>query len=466
MFDTRTYTDRRAALTLRLDGGIVLLPGNPESPMNFPANAHRFRQDGSFLYFFGLDAPDLAGTLDLDDGNATMYGDEASVDDTVWTGPAPSLADEARRVGVYETRPRRRLVDDLARAVAQGRNIHFLPQYRAENRELLGEILDLRADRVHERVSSALRDAVIALRSVKSPDEIAQLDRAVALTSRMHRVAMARTRAGTVEREVVAAIEAVAIGEGVSTAYPVIFTRHGEVLHNRTREGRLAEDDLVLCDAGAESPLHYAGDVTRTWPAGGAFAPAQRELYALVLEAQKAAISDVRPGVRFRDIHLQAARRLATGLKDLGVMRGDVEEAVAAGAHALFFPHGLGHMLGLDVHDLEALGEDHVGYDTVVTRSGQFGLASLRLARRLEPGFALTVEPGLYFIPALIDLWKAERRHEAFIDYDAVERYRAFGGIRIEDDVVVLDEGRRILGPPIPKEIDEVEAAVREGGRA
>jgi len=461
MFEPETYSERRAWLRERVGDGIVLLPGNRASPMNFAANLYPFRQDASFLYFFGLDRPDLAGTVDLDDGGATLYGDDAALEETVWTGPASSVADEAARAGVARTRPRGRLVDDLRQAVERGRAVHFLPQYRADNAILLEEALGIPAARASEHASATLRNAVIALRAVKTTAEIEQLDRAATLSARVHVAAMHRTRPGALEREVVATIEALATAQGAPLAYPVICSRHGEILHNDSRDGRLEADDLVLCDAGVESPLHYAGDVTRTWPGDGRFTQRQREVYEMVLQVQQAAITAVRPGVPFRELHLQAARGLATGLRDLGLMRGDVDEAVAAGAHALFFPHGLGHMLGLDVHDLEALGEDHVGYDAEFERSSRFGLSNLRLARRLEPGFALTIEPGLYFIPGLIDRWREERRHEAFIDYAAVERYRDFGGIRIEDDVVVLDTGHRVLGEPLVKEVDDLEATVR-----
>lgn len=459
MFDTTIYRDRRERLQRALNSGLVLFPGNDHSPADFAANPYPFRQDASFLYFFGLDTPRLAAAIDLDDGTESIYGDDPNVDDMVWTGPHAALAEHATHAGVTDTRPFARFFDDVKRAIGDGRTVHVLPQYRARNMLVLEQATGWPAARMNEYVSPTLRDAVIALRSVKGDEEIAEIEHALELTARMYRLAMRATAPGVIEREVVGALAALVEAEGSHFAYPPILTRRGEVLHNESRAGTFADGDLVLCDAGAASPLGYAADVTRTWPAGGRFTAVQRDLYGVVLEAQREAIDAIRPGIPFRDIHLLAARRLALGLRDLGLMRGDVDEAVAAGAHALFFPHGLGHMMGLDVHDMEALGEDHVGYDAETRRSDQFGLGNLRLARRLEPGFVVTVEPGLYFIPGLIDRWQAERRHEAFIDYDLVARYRDFGGIRIEDDVLVTGTGSRVLGPDIPRAADEIEAA-------
>lgn len=457
MFDPTIYRDRRERLRRALDNGLVLFPGNDHSPADFAANPYPFRQDSSFLYFFGLDAPRLAAAIDLDDGTESLYGDDPSVDDSVWTGPRPALAEQATRADVTDTRPFARFFDDVKRAIGDRRTVHVLPQYRARNMFVLEQATGWPAARMNEYASPALRDAVIALRSVKGDEEIAEIEHALELTARMHRLAMRATAPGVIEREVVAALGALVEAEGSHFAYPPILTRRGEVLHNESRAGTFTDRDLALCDAGAASPLGYAADVTRTWPAGGRFTAVQRDLYEIVLAAQREAIDAIRPGIPFRDIHLLAARRLALGLQGLGLLRGDVDEAVAAGAHALFFPHGVGHMMGLDVHDMEALGEDHVGYGAENRRSDQFGLDKLRLARHLEPGFVVTVEPGLYFIPGLIDRWQAERRHEAFIDYDAVARYRDFGGIRIEDDILVTGTGGRMLGSDIPRSADEVE---------
>jgi Xaa-Pro aminopeptidase len=463
MFDAATYISRRQRLAADLGSGIALFLGHGEAPMNYADNPYPFRQDSSFLYFWGLDRPNLAALLDADEGRAVVFGDEFTLDDIVWLGPQPTIAELAARAGVTETAPRAALAEALAEAAARGRRVHVLPQYRAETALLVEQLLGIRAEAVNRHASIPFIRAVVAQRSVKSSEEIAEIERALEVTGEMHLLAMRLARPGAYERELAGAMEGAAVSRGVRLAFPVICSIHGETLHNHAYGNRLERGHLVVNDSGAESPAHYAGDITRTIPVGGRFTGAQRDVYQAVLAAQRRALEAIRPGVPFRDVHLAASRSLAADLKALGCLRGDPEAAVAEGAHALFFPHGLGHMLGLDVHDMEGLGEDHVGYDGTIARSTQFGLRSLRLARAVQPGFVLTVEPGLYFIPALIDRWRAEGRFQAFIDYDAVDRFRSLGGIRIEDDVVVTEGGCRVLGPPIPKAIEEVEALAREG---
>lgn len=458
MFSADTYRERRSRLAEYPGAGLVLLPGNHDAPINYRDNVYSFRQDSTFLYFFGIDRPDLAGVLDADTGEATVYGDELTVDDIIWTGPQPRIAEQAAQVGVTVTAPRQRMAADIAHALQQGRQIHILPTYRADTARELSSWLGCDESGLSRFVSGELIKRIVELRSRKSADEVAELELALQTTHDMHVVAMQRIRPGVTELEVVAAIEQVARAQGRQLSFAPIVSIHGETLHNTTYRNRMERGRLAVNDSGAESPMHYAGDITRTIPVGGRFEGAQRELYAIVLSAQQAALDAIRPGVPYRTTHLLASRVLASGLSALGCVRGNIDDAVAAGAHALFFPHGLGHMLGLDVHDMEALGETHVGYDSSLQRSDQFGLRSLRLARPLEVGFTLTVEPGLYFIPALIDKWRAEARCRDFIDYDAVERLRFAGGIRIEDNVVVTPQGARILGPPIPKAMHDVEA--------
>jgi Xaa-Pro aminopeptidase len=458
MFEASIYVERRRRLAERLNGGVVFCPGNGEAPMNYLDNQYRFRQDSTFLYYWGLDRPDLAAAIDLDEGIETIYGDEFTMDDIVWRGPQPTIAEEAADAGVARTAPRGELSAALASAARSGRRVHYLPQYRAENAILIEEAIGIRARAVNDHASLPLIKAVVAQRSIKSPEEIAEIERAIAVTRDMHLLAMRTARPGVLEREVAGAMEGVAAAEGAGLAFPIIFSVHGETLHNHAHGNRMAAGQIAVNDSGAESLMHYAGDITRTIPIGGRFTGVQRDLYQAVLKAQLRAIEAIRPGVPYRQVHLLAARSIAQDLAALGCLRGDVDAAVEAGAHALFFPHGLGHMMGLDVHDMENVGEEHVGYDETVRRSEQFGLRSLRLARALQPGFVLTVEPGIYFIPGLIDQWKAERRCAEFIDYDRVNALRETGGIRIEDNVVVTDEGHRVLGPPIPKEITEVEA--------
>jgi Xaa-Pro aminopeptidase len=458
MFASTTYLARRDALNRALPSGIVLLPGNGEAPMNYLDNAYAYRQDSTFLYYIGLDRPDLDAAIDLDSGRTTVYGDEFTIDDIIWRGAQETIAGQARHAGIDDTAPRSALARDVTEALSRGRDVHVLPQYRAENLLRVASLLGVPAPAVEARASVPLIKAVVAQRSVKSAEEIEELRGAVSIAHDMHLLAMRQARPGRYEREVAGAMEGLVLERGGRVAFPIIFTTHGETLHNHAHHHQMKAGDLVVNDAGAESATHYTADITRTLPIGGRFTAVQRDMYQAVLRAQTDAIAAIRPGVPYRDVHLLAARRLAEDLRAMGCLRGDVDEAVAAGAHALFFPHGLGHMLGLDVHDLEALGEDHVGYDDTVRRSDQFGLRSLRLARALQPGFVLTVEPGLYFIPGLIDQWRAAGRCAEFVDYTTVERLRTAGGVRIEDNVAVTATGYEVLGPPIPKNLTDIEA--------
>ena len=461
MFSSTVYQDRRRQLAEKQNSGLVLFPGHVQSPVNYEANPYPFRQDSSFLYYWGLDMAGLFGILDLDSGETTLFGRERTMDDRIWMGSRPSLSRRAEQSGVTHTAAPNELPERISAARSNGRTIHFLPVYRAETRLRVSELLDVAAGDVNTHVSQPLIAAVVAQRSIKDEEEVAELEQAIDVCCKMHTLAMRMCRPGITEKEVAGAMEGIALSHGGMMSFPPILSVHGEVLHNAPRMHPMEDGDLVLHDAGATSPRHYAGDITRTSPAGRRFTDRQRDIYTAVLEAQKAAIEAVAPGVPYRDVHLLAARRLTDALVSLGLMKGDVDEAVAEGAHTLFFPHGLGHMIGLDVHDMEALGEDNVGYDSEIQRSDQFGLSALRLGRRLEEGFAVTVEPGLYFIPPLIDQWKAEKRYNNFINYERVEGYKDFGGIRIEDDVLVVEKGSRLLGPRIPKEIDKVEEMAR-----
>lgn len=460
MFPAAVYAARRAALQRLLGRGLVLLPGHRESPMNYRDNAYPFRQESTFLYFFGLDQPDLAGLLDLDAGEARLFGDDASLHDLVWTGPLPSLAERALACGVAQTAPFAALGPAVQAALAQGRTVHTLPPCRAETTLLLAELFGRAPAQAEHSWSRPLVRAVVALRERKAPEEVVELEQALALTARMHQAAFRRTRPGVVEREVVGAMEGLVREEDRQLAYPVIFSRRGEVLHNHRHDQLLAAGDLVVNDSGASSALGYAGDITRTLPVGGRFSPLQRELYQVVLAAQQAVLRAVRPGVPFLEAHKLAARVLVAGLQARGCFRGDPAEIVESGAYALFFQCGLGHALGLDVHDMEGLGEEFVGYGEGFARSPLFGLRSLRLAKPLQAGMVITCEPGIYVIPQLLDQWRAEKQFAALIDYDACDRLRGFGGVRIEDDLLVTEAGARVLGPQIPRTADEVEAAM------
>lgn len=462
MFSPATYAARRAALAQSVGRGLVVLLGNEEAPMNYAGNVYPFRQDGSFLYYAGLDVPGLALTVDAETGAATLYGHDPTIDDVVWEGPLPSLAEHAAAAGAEHTAPPEGLASDVREAQRAGRPVHVLPPYRGAGRLRLAEVLDVAPGAVQP--SDVLLDAVIVQRLVKSAEEVAEIERAVEIAAEVHRLAMRLAQPGRTEREVAAAMEGLALSRGSYPSFPIILTRRGEVLHGHPSDAVLEAGDLLLADAGAVAPkTRYAADVTRAAPVGGAFSERQRAVYEVVLRAQEAAVEACRPGALFRDVHRLACVDIARGLRDLGLMTGDPEEAVAAGAHALFFPHGLGHPLGLDVHDMEGLGEDRVGYDAEVQRSEQFGTRSLRYGRRIEPGHVMTVEPGVYLIDALIDQWEAEGRHAEFLDYDEIGRWRGLGGVRIEDDVLVTDGAPRVLGPPIPKAPDAVEAEVRAG---
>lgn len=458
MFAAPTYVTRRRELADRLDEGIVVLLGNQEAPMNYDGNPYPFRQDSTFLYYTGLDQPGLALVIDTGTGECTLYGDDAGLDEVVWTGPKPSVAERAEVSGIGSTAGRADLEVDVQTAVQSGRTVHILPPYRDTHRMRLRTLLGVAAERADDFASEALIRAVVAHRSVKSSEEIRQLEEAVGVTKTMHETAMRMAGPGRSEQDIAARLTGLAQSAGGELSFPVTCSVRGEILHNHHYHNPLLDEDLLLVDTGATSAMHYAADVTRVTPVSGTFSDRQRAVYEAVLDAQETAIDACTPGTLFRDVHLTAARVLTEHLIDIGLMNGPPEEAVAAGAHALFFPHGLGHMLGLDVHDMENLGEDYVGYDDEVARSDQFGLNALRLGRALEPGFVVTVEPGCYFIPQLIARWREEQKHDAFINYDAVDDFVGFGGIRIEDDIHVTNDGPEIIGPAIAKSVEEVES--------
>lgn len=461
MFARETYERRRSALIDRLDGGIVLMPGNGESPINYADNCYRFRQDSTFLYYIGLDQPDLFAVIDVDAGSTTIFGDELTMDMIVWTGPLPTIAERAGLAGVTETRPRADLDAVVQKARSAGRTIHFLPPYRADTARLIGDLIGAGPAGTDD-ASLPLIQAVIAQRLHKTDEEIVEIEKAAATSVRMHEAAMRMAAPGVTEREIAAEVERIAVASGGRLAFPIIATINGQTLHNHIQVNTLVEGGLFLLDSGAESAMGYAADLTSTCPVSrSGFHERQSTIWGILLRSYDAAVAALRPGINFRDVHFTAARVIFDGLKELGLMKGDTDAALAAGAHALVFPHGLGHMMGLDVHDMEGLGEDHVGY-AGATRSTQFGLKSLRLARPLEPGFVFTVEPGIYFIPQLIDDWKSRGHCAEFIDFDAFESWKDFGGVRNEEDYLVTADGARRLGPRKPQTEEEI-AAVREG---
>ncbi|MFP4690803.1 MAG: aminopeptidase P family protein [Bacteroidales bacterium] len=462
MFDKETYIRRREKLRQIIGKGIVLLPGNVDSPMNYKSNIYRFRQDSNFLYFFGLDQQGLAGVIDTESGEDILFGDDFTLDDIVWMGPQPTLKERAGEAGVEKTYSFARLGEFLKKARQDGRKIHFLPPYRAENKMLLESLLDIRPDSQAGEASEELIRAVVAIRSVKEAQEVAEIEKAADVTQLMHTTAMKMARPGVYEREIAGVVEGIALSHGGMLAYPLILSVHGETLHNHSHDNKLEEGHLLLMDGGAETPMHYAADYTRTTPVGGHFNEKQRMIYDIVLQAETKAINAIKPGVTNKGLHLLAANVIAGGLKDLGLIKGDPEKAVEQGAYALFMPHGLGHMIGLDVHDMEDLGEDFVGYDEEVKRSNMFGLGALRLGRKLQENFVLTVEPGIYFIPELIRQWEEENKFAEFINYAEVKAFAGTGGIRIEDDVLVTGDGYRVLGKPIPKAPGDIERLMNE----
>jgi Xaa-Pro aminopeptidase len=461
MFKAPTYVERRKRLRKAVGSGLCIFLANEEAPMNYPANTYHYRQDSSFLYYFGLSSPGLAAIVDVDAGTDTLYGNDLEIEDIIWEGQLPKVKDRALEVGVRLTKPRAAFAEAVRQALTAGRTVHYLPPYRADKKIALSELLGIPIAELKAKASTALIKAAVDQRLIKSNEEVREIESAVAVSREMYLAAMSLAKPGRCEYQVSGAMEGIALAYGMHLAFPPIVTVNGQIFHMHSHDNVLAKGRLLICDCGAEAPSGYASDITRAIPVGGKFNARQKAIYEIVLAGQLAAIKAMKPGVNFKDIHLQTARIMAEGLKGLGLMKGDIAEAVAAGAHALFFPHGLGHNIGLDVHDMEDYGENHVGYGEKVERSPQFGLAYLRMARELKPGHVMTVEPGLYFIPALFALWRKEKKHRDFIVYDAVEEFLDFGGVRIEDDVLVTETGRKVLGPPIPKTVAEIEKACR-----
>jgi Xaa-Pro aminopeptidase len=459
MFDAKIYVQRRNRLKKDVKSGLILFIGNEDSPYNYADNHYfPFRQDSSFLYFFGLDFPSLSAVIDIDKDSEIVFGNDPTVEEIVWTGTQPTLKSKCRKIGIDQTAPLDKIYDTLQKAIAQKRKIHYLPPYRAEHLIKIEKLLSIPTNKVASGASEELIKAVVAQRSKKSVEEIKEIQTAIDICTVMQVEAMKQSKAGKYEREIAGLMEQIAVSMGGSLAFPIIFSIHGETLHNLSHHNLMKKGDMVVNDSGAESALHYAGDITRTIPIGGKFSKKQSEIYNIVYNAHTKAIDAVKPSVKFRDVHILACTALAEGFKELGLMKGDTKQAVAEGAHALFFQCGLGHNMGLDVHDMENLGENYIGYTDTIKRNPQFGIRSLRMAKELEPGFVMTVEPGFYLIPELVDQWKSQNKFTQFINYDVVEKYRSFGGIRIEDDVLVTETGCKNLSLKIPKKIAEVES--------
>lgn len=463
MFSKETYVSRRAELRKLVKSGIIILFGNNDSPANYPSNGYYpFRQDSSFLYYFGLERDGLVGIIDIDEGTETLVGNDIDIEDIVWYGSVDSVSDMARSTGAGGTAPMKSLQVICNNALKQKRQIHFLPPYRHDTKLQIFNLLGIHPNQQKEAASTELIKAVVKMRSVKEAQEIEEIEKACSIGYRMHTTAMRLTKPGLTEKYIGGQVDGIAQSYGAKVSFATIFTQHGEIMHGNPSWNELESGRLALCDAGAENRMNYCSDNTRTYPVNGKFTQRQLDIYKIVEECHDHALGISKPGIRYYDVHMSVCRLMAERLKELGLMKGDTDEAVNAGAHAMFLPHGLGHMMGMDVHDMEGLGQNYVGFDEETQPSAIFGTNALRMGRRLEKGFVVTDEPGIYFIPALIDDWKARGLHKDFLNYDMLETYKDFGGIRIEDDILITDDGCRFLGDErIPYHPEDVEEFMR-----
>ena len=459
MFSKETYVNRRAELKKLVKSGVIILFGNNDSPANGPANGYDpFRQDSSFLYYFGLERDGLVGVIDIDNDMETLVGNDIDIDDIVWFGSVDSVHDMAEQAGVANTAPMKSLQIICNNALRAKRTIHFLPPYRFDTKLQIFDLLGIHPNQQKEAASIDLIKAVVKMRSTKTETEIEELEEAAVIGYKMHTTAMALTKPGVTEKFVGAHVDCMAKSYGKMVSFPTIYTQHGEIMHGNPSYNELESGRLVLCDAGAETRSGYCSDNTRTYPVNGKFTQRQLEIYQIVEACHDLTLKLAKPGVKYYDVHMSICKLMTDRLKEIGLMKGNTDDAVKAGAHAMFLPHGLGHMMGMDVHDMEALGQIYVGFDEEIQPVDQFGTNCLRMGRRLQKGFVVTDEPGIYFIPALIDEWKAKGLHKDFINYDLLETYKDFGGIRIEDDVLITDNGCRFIGkdriPYHPKDIE------------
>lgn len=465
MFSTDVYVKRRKTLLDKMSyipegrRGIAVFQGNAEAPQNYRGNDYKFRQESSFLYFWGIDEPCFAAVLDLDNGEETVYGDDVDIDDIIWMGPQPSVRSKAGCVGVKRTGTSEQFEKDVHNAVSAGRTVHFLPASRYYNTLKMSELLGIPAEDIRKvspvsgsgsgktlNASEELVKAVVSMRLIKEDCEIEEIDKACDIGRMMHTEGRRGCKPGAREQDIAGRMEGVTISKGWGVSFTTILSQNGETLHNHSHHQIITPGRMLLIDAGAESNTHYASDFTRTYPCSGKFTQQQKEIYDIVESCNELAFQLARPGITYRQVHLAVARHMLEGLAGLGLVHGDLDEMVAEGIAGLFMPHGLGHNMGIDVHDMEDLGEDYVGYDEGQKRSSQLGLGSLRMARKLRPGHVITDEPGIYFIPALISKWKTEGTDKGFVNYSALESYLGFGGIRLEDDVLITDDGARRLG--------------------
>lgn len=462
LFSKSTYVERRNELKKLVGSGLIVLFGNNDSPANYPSNTYKFRQDSSFLYYFGLHRNGLVGVIDVDNDREYLVGDEIDIEDIVWYGSVTSVAEMAEMTGVARTAAMRELPAIVESAKAQGEEVHFLPPYRFDNQIQVMDLLGIHPSQQKAAASLKLIAAVVKMRTTKTEEEIAELERAAEIGYEMHTTAMRLCRPGITEQYIGGMVDGIANAYGCMVSFQTIATQHGEVMHGNPSPAKLEAGRLMLVDAGAETNENYCSDNTRTTPVSGVFTQKQKDIYNIVVECHDHVLEVAKPGVKWWDVHFAVCRIITERLQQLGLMKGDVEESLKAGAHAMFLPHGLGHSMGMDVHDMEGLGQVYVGFDNEVRPSTQFGTNALRFGRRLQKGFVVTDEPGIYFIPALIDDWKKNGTNAQFLNFDKIDEYRDFGGIRIEDDVLITDEGCRFIGSKrIPYHVEDVEEFMR-----
>ena len=462
LFSKSTYVERRNELKKLVGSGLIVLFGNNDSPANYPSNTYKFRQDSSFLYYFGLHRNGLVGVIDVDNDREYLVGDEIDIEDIVWYGSVTSVAEMAEMTGVARTAAMRELPAIVESAKAQGEEVHFLPPSRFDNQIQIMDLLGIHPSQQKAAASLKLIAAVVKMRTTKTEEEIAELERAAEIGYEMHTTAMRLCRPGITEQYIGGMVDGIANAYGCMVSFQTIATQHGEVMHGNPSTAKLEAGRLMLVDAGAETNENYCSDNTRTTPVSGVFTQKQKDIYNIVVECHDHVLEVAKPGVKWWDVHFAVCRIITERLQQLGLMKGDVEESLKAGAHAMFLPHGLGHSMGMDVHDMEGLGQVYVGFDNEVRPSTQFGTNALRFGRRLQKGFVVTDEPGIYFIPALIDDWKKNGTNAQFLNFDKIDEYRDFGGIRIEDDVLITDEGCRFIGSKrIPYHVEDVEEFMR-----
>tara|TARA_B110000014_G_C20124200_1_gene597481 strand:- start:1171 stop:2544 length:1374 start_codon:yes stop_codon:yes gene_type:complete len=454
MFENTIYIKRREKLCKNLGSGFVLLLGHQNSPMNFSHNPYPFIQDTNFLYYVGVNLPNCACLIDVEKNKTIFYMNEKTVHDIIWIGKTKSVQFWGESCGADEIKPLSSLSVDLKNKS----NIMYSPQFRSANKLQIHEFLDIPLNKVNKKSSVHLINAIIKQRSIKDQNEINEIKSAIQITKLMHLKAMTASRPEKYEYEIVAEMEEIIKSQATTLAYPIIFTKNGQILHNSVYHNKIKDGDLLLNDSGANSLLHYASDITRTFPANGKFTTQQKEIYLIVQEMQETVIKQLKPGVSFKEMHKLSAYIGIQRLTELGLLKGSCEEALEKGVYGLFYPHGLGHMLGLDVHDMEALGEDMVGYSPEIKREAEFGISFLRLGKNLEEGFCITVEPGIYFIPELFEQWKKAKKYTHLINYDKFDSYLNFGGVRIEDNIYINNTNADDLSSDIPKQISEIES--------